>query len=43
MSVLKTVSAEAPVQLQPMLDTVLDLCATTLYDDNMIVPYYTIL
>jgi len=43
MSVLKTVSAEASEQLQPLLKDILDLCAQTLYDGNLIVPYYTIL
>ena len=43
MLVLKTVSSEAPENLQPLLGTILDLCAKTLYDDNLIVPYYSIL
>ncbi|XP_067929323.1 importin-4-like [Watersipora subatra] len=43
MAVLKTVSAEAPVQLQPMLGTVLNICEHILHDSSLTVSYYAIL
>lgn len=43
MLILKTVSSEAGDLLQPHLFTILDLCASALYDENPVILYYTVL